>query len=48
MELYGFKILHPEALVRGVAKKYELEDINAAVPVVVEGTVNTNDTTPTA
>ena len=42
MELYGFKILHPEALVRGVAKKYELEDINAAVPVVVEGTVNTN------
>lgn len=42
MELYGFKILHPEALVRGVAKKYDLEDINAAVPVVVEGTVNTN------
>lgn len=48
MELYGFKILHPEALVRGVAKKYELKDINAAVPVVVEGTVTTNDTTPTA
>lgn len=43
MELYGFKILHPEALVRGVAKKYELEDINAAVPVVVEGTVNTKE-----
>lgn len=48
MELYGFKILHPEALVRGIAKKYELKDINAAVPVVVEGTVTTNDTTPTA
>lgn len=42
MELYGFKILHPEALVRGVAKKYDLEDINAAVPVVVEGTVTTD------
>lgn len=48
MELYGFKILHPEALVRGVAKKYDLEDINAAIPVVVEGTVNTNNTTPGA
>ena len=42
MELYGFKILHPEALVRGVAKKYDLEDVNAAVPVVVEGTVTTD------
>lgn len=47
MELYGFKILHPEALVRGVCKKYALEDINASVPVVVTAPVPTEATAPT-
>lgn len=48
MELYGFKILHPEALVRGVCKKYDLKYINASVPVVVTAPVPTEATAPTA
>jgi len=36
MELYGYKLLHPEAVVRGVAKKYEYGEFNTAIPVVVE------------
>lgn len=34
LELYGFKILHPEALVRGVVKKQTT--YTTAIPVVVE------------
>lgn len=34
LELYGFKILHPEALVRGVVKKQAT--YTTAIPVVVE------------
>lgn len=34
LELYGFKILHPEALVRGVIKKQT--SYTTAIPVVVE------------
>lgn len=34
MELYGFKILHPEALVCGVAKKYGFGEVATAVPVI--------------
>lgn len=34
LELYGFKILHPEALVRGVVKKQA--NYTTAIPVVVE------------
>lgn len=43
MELYGYKILHPEALVRGVVKKLAFDEFNTAIPVVVEGTVNTKE-----
>lgn len=43
MELYGYKLLHPEALVRGVAKKYTFDEFNTAVPVVVENTVKTKE-----
>ena len=45
MELYGFKILHPEALVRGVAKAYEgnIMNINTSVPVVQTAPVPTED-----
>lgn len=45
MELYGFKVLHPEALVRGVAKAYEgnIMNINASIPVVQTAPVPTED-----
>lgn len=47
LELYGYKVLHPEALVRGVAKKLAYTDFNTAIPVVVENTttapVNTKE-----
>lgn len=45
MELYGFKILHPEALVRGVAKAYtgDIMDINTSIPVVQTAPVPTED-----
>lgn len=45
LELYGYKLVHPEALVRGVVK--DLADYNTAIPVVVENTttdpVNTKE-----
>lgn len=48
MELYGFKILHPEALVRGVAKK-PAGLLDGSVPVTVvnteENPVNTKEAT---
>lgn len=47
MELYGMKVIHPEALVRGVVAN--LKDYNTAIPVVVENTttnpVNTKQVT---
>lgn len=45
LELYGYKLVHPEALVRGVVK--DLANYNTAIPVVVENTttdpVNTKE-----
>lgn len=45
LELYGYKLVHPEALVRGVVK--DLTDYTTAIPVVVENTttdpVNTKE-----
>lgn len=38
LELYGYKVLHPEALVRGVAKKLGFDEFNTAIPVVVQNT----------
>ena len=49
MELYGFKIVHPEALVRGVVKKLSYDEFNASVPVtVVAEPTQPTETTPTS
>lgn len=48
LELYGMKLVHPEAMFRGVVA--DLADYNTAVPVVVENQttnpVNTKEVTP--
>ena len=33
LELYGMKLVHPEAIVRGFAKKKEFSEFDAAIPV---------------
>lgn len=35
LELYGMKLVHPEAIVRGFAKKKEFSEFDAAIPVDV-------------
>ena len=41
LELYGYKLIHPECLVRGVVKAIDIDALGTEVPVVVEnGTAN--------
>ena len=36
LELYGYKLIHPECLVRGVVKAIDIDALGTEVPVVIE------------